>query len=193
MKKQIIAGLAASLAMAAMPVVGVFAEDEEPIVNPAEGPAAVEDVITVTVDESCTFNRTVGNGSYTRSMAKNALATGMGSSTYTAICNNATGFVVNAVFEKLTGAGEAIEYSETTPEAGSGTWTAHTDFGTGSNMAGTWQEASSTYTGGVLMSTNGVTTDSGISATVTYTVSTHANQGKGSYSGKATYTLSQNS
>lgn len=193
MKKQMLVGVAASLAIAAMPVVGVFAEDEEPAVTPTADPAAIEDVITVVVDESCTFNRTAGNGSYTRSMAQNALAANMGTSTYNAVCNNATGFDVNAVFEKLTGTGEAIEYSDTTPVAGSGTWTAHTSFGEGSNMIGAWQEESSTYTGGILMSTDGVTNDEGITATVTYTVSTHTNQGKGSYSGKATYTLSQNS
>ncbi len=51
MKKSIIATGAASLALAAMPVVGVFAADP--------GSASVEDHITVTIAKACTFQATV--------------------------------------------------------------------------------------------------------------------------------------
>ena len=62
MKKTFIVG-AASLAFAALPVVGAFASD----------PAAVVDTLTVTVDESCTFDHDGSSGSYTKSMTAGQL------------------------------------------------------------------------------------------------------------------------
>ena len=56
MKKSIIATGAASLALAAMPVVGVFAADP--------GSASVVDHVTVTIDEACTFQATANNVAY---------------------------------------------------------------------------------------------------------------------------------
>ena len=169
MKKTLIAG-AASLALAAMPVVGVFAADPEPVV----------DNIKITVNETCTLTRTTGNGNYTAAMSTNALNPSVGSSTFTPVCNNATGFSVSATPTALSGAGEAINYSATTPTAGSGTWTA-----TKTEVAGNIDA-----TGGVLMSTNATTT--GLTETVTYQVSTRANQAKGDYHGTMTYALTQN-
>ena len=116
MKKLIIAG-SASLALAAMPMVGVFAAD----------PAALTDTLKITVNESCTFEHKSGDGSYTHAMAANALNAEFGTSTFTSACNNGKGYDINAVFTSLahTGnAGDAIAYSATTPTAGSGTWTA---------------------------------------------------------------------
>lgn len=172
MKKTLIAG-AASLALAAMPVVGVFAADPEPVV----------DNITITVSETCTLTRTSGNGNYTATMSTNALNASVGSSTFKAVCNNASGFSVGAVPTALSGTGEAITYSATTPTAGSGTWTA-----TKTEVAGNIAASS-----GVLMSTNSTTSAEGLTETVTYQVSTRANQAKGDYSGTMTYTLTQNS
>ena len=170
MKKLAIVG--ASIAFAALPVVGVFAAD----------PAPVVDNITITVDETCTLTRTTGGGNYTATMSTNALNPSVGSSTFTAICNNATGFSVGAAPTALTGAGDPINYSATTPTAGSGTWT-----GTKSVVAGNIAETS-----GVLMTANGPTAAAGQTETVTYQVSTRANQAKGDYSGTMTYTLTQN-
>ena len=169
MKKTLIAG-AASLALAAMPVVGVFADN----------PAPVVDDITITVSETCTLTRTTGTGIYTATMSTNALNASVGSSTFTAICNNATGFSVSATPTALTGDGEAINYSATTPTAGTGTWTA-----TKTEVAGNIAAS-----GGVLMSTNATTT--GLTETVTYQVSTRADQAKGDYHGTMTYALTQN-
>lgn len=168
MKK--LAVLGASAVLAALPVVGVFATD----------PEAVEDNITITVSETCTLTRTTGNGNYTATMSTNALNPSVGSSTFTAVCNNAAGFSVSATPTALTGTGEAINYSATTPTAGSGSWTATKSVEAGNIAA----------TGGVLMSTNATTT--GLTETVTYQVSTRANQAKGDYEGKMTYQLTQN-
>lgn len=57
MKKSLIATGAASLALAAMPVVGVFAE-------PDAGSSSVEDHVTVVIDEACTFQATANNAAY---------------------------------------------------------------------------------------------------------------------------------
>ena len=171
MKKAIVAG-AASVALAAMPIVGVFAADPEPVV----------DTITVTVDETCTLTRTTGNGNYTATLNAGTVNPSVGSATFTAVCNNATGFNITATPTALTGAGEAINYSATTPTAGSGTWTA-----TKTNVAGNIPA-----TGGVLMSATGPTVAAGQTETVTYQVSVRSNQAKGDYSGTMTYTLVQN-
>ena len=172
MKKSIVAG-AASLVLAAMPVVGVFATD----------PAAVVDTLTVTVNESCNFEHDTGNnGSFTHAMAANALNANFGSSTFKAACNNGKGYDINAEFQSLahTGnAGEAIAYSATTPTAGTGTWTATVN---SSNIAAT---------GGKVASTSSQDPAGGSTYTVNYTVSTHDDQAQGTYTGTATYTLVQ--
>ena len=172
MKKLAIVG--ASLAFAALPVVGVFADN----------PAAIVDTINVTVGETCTFTSSnSGDKTYTLTMSTNDLQTTAGSSTFTAICNNASGFSVSATPTSISGTGEAITYSATTPTAGSGTWTA----------TNTTDSANIPATGGTLMSAAGVTTSTGVQKTVNYTVSTKNNQAKGSYSGTMTYQLTQNS
>ena len=174
MKKQLIAG-AASLALAAMPVVGAFAAD----------PAEVVDTLTVTVDESCTFDHDGTGGAYTKAMEPGALDTAFATSSFKAMCNNGAGYTVSAVFTSLahTGnAGDAITYSAETPTAGSGTWTAQIDGG--ANIAAT---------NGVLLNTNSQDPAAGTPVTVIYKVSLNDDQAQGTYRGTATYTLTQKS
>ena len=174
MKKQLIAG-AASLALAAMPVVGAFAAD----------PAEVVDTLTVTVDESCTFDHDGTGGSYTKAMEPGALDSAFATSSFKAMCNNGAGYTVSAVFTSLahlTNAGTAITYSAETPTAGSGTWTAQIEGG--ANIAAT---------NGVLMNTNQQDPVGGTTATVIYKVSLNDDQAQGTYRGTATYTLTQKS
>ena len=150
MKKSIVAG-AASLVLAAMPVVGVFAAD----------PAALVDTLTVTVNESCTFTRTTGNGQYTQSMTAGAL---------------------NAVFTSLAhkgNAGQAITYAAVAPTAGSGTWTASVSSSPIAASNGKLGEQSTQDPSG------------GRTYTVEYAVSLHDDQAQGTYEGTATYTLVQ--
>ena len=174
MKKQLIAG-AASLALAAMPVVGAFAAD----------PAEVVDTLTVTVDESCTFDHDGTGGSYTKAMEPGALDPAFATSSFKAMCNNGNGYTVSAVFTSLahTGnAGTAITYSAEDPVANGGTWTAQIEGGT--NIAAN---------DGVLMNTNTQDPVGGTTATVIYKVSLNADQAQGTYRGTATYTLTQKS
>ena len=175
MKKSLIIG-ASSLVLAAAPAISAFAA--------SSNPTAVVDNLSVTVDEICTFERTTGNGSYTQSMAANALKTDFGTSTFTAICNGGSGFSVAAVFTALTGSvSGSIAYSATTPTAGSGTWTAAK--GTSSSTTNL------AATGAKLMDTSSASTSSGTVQQVSYKVSTQNNIAQGTYTGTATYTLTQ--
>lgn len=79
MKKSIIATGAASLALAAMPMAGVFAD-------PDPGSASVEDHVTVVIAEACSFQATANNaalaptsGVITRHFSQNAT---LGSTVY---------------------------------------------------------------------------------------------------------------
>ena len=171
MKKTLIAG-AASFALAAMPVIGVFAVD--PVV----------DTLTVTVAESCTFTHTSGDGQFTHTMNAGALDSAFGTSSFTAQCNNGAGYSIGAAFTSLIKTGGAanrnIAYSETDPTAGSGTWTAFN--GTANILA----------TGGVLGQRSTQDPQGGSTYSVTYKVSTFDDQPQGTYTGTATYTLTQN-
>ena len=173
MKKSLIIG-ASSLVLAAAPAISAFAAN----------PSAVVDNLSVTVDEICTFERTTGNGSYTQSMAANALKTDFCTSTFKAICNGGSGYSVAAVFTALTGSvSGSITYSATTPTAGSGTWTA----AKGAASSTTNLAAS----GAKLIDKSGPDTSAGTSQQVSYKVSTQNNIAQGTYTGTATYTLTQ--
>ena len=173
MKKTLIAG-AASLALAATPVFGVFAAN----------PAALTDTLTVTVAVSCTFTRTTGEGTYAKTMTANDLDAAFGSSTFTSHCNNGTGYSITPTFSSLTfsGAAQPIAYSTTTPTAGTGTWTAKIS-GQSSNLT----------SGTAFGSQSSQDPAAGRTVTILYTVSTKNNQAKGTYTGTAKYQLSMNS
>ncbi|MBQ9171784.1 hypothetical protein IJ162_01585 [Candidatus Saccharibacteria bacterium] len=173
MKKTLIAG-AASLALAATPVFGVFAAT----------PAAVVDTLTVTVAVSCTFARTAGQATYAKTMQANKLDAEFGSSTFTSHCNNGTGYTITPTFTSLTftGAAQPITYSTSTPTAGSGTWTAKLSGASESLASGT-----------AFGSQTSQDPAAGRAVTILYTVSTKNNQAKGTYTGTAKYQLSMNS
>lgn len=169
MKKTLIAG-AASLAFAATPVFGVFATN----------PAALTDTLTVTVAVSCTFTRTTGEGTYSKTMVANELDTSFGTSTFTSRCNNGKGYTLTPTFTNLTysGAASPITYSTTTPTAGSGTWTA------------TKSGASSNLTSGQAADTQSSQDPAaGRTFTVIYKVGLLNNQPKGTYTGTASWQL----
>lgn len=174
MKKTLIAG-AASFALASMPVIGVFALTD---------PAAVQDTLTVTVTESCNFTREGGAAEITKTMQADELNSSFGSNTFKAACNNGKGYNITAAFEDLTHStnnGEAIEYKNTDPTKGSGSWTAVT--GTpATNLP---------KTGGYLGQRTSQDPAGGSTYTVSYKVSTHEDQAQGTYSGHAIYTLVQ--
>ena len=185
MKKLAIAG--ASLALAAMPMVGVFAE------------TTVKDSLTVTVSSSCelanitpsgvsesTPNNYYGSGNPGQLVSLAAGTKVSPSSgtptTITVHCNDADGYTITPVFTALmlNGATSAqdIPYSATAATAGSKTWTAYSDGNTKS----------------VVVPTAGITGSSTMtdSYTFAYEVGLGADQAAGDYIGSATYTLSGN-
>ena len=162
MKKTLTAG-AASLVFAAMPIVGVFAAN----------PAAITDTLTVNVNLSCTFARTTGEGTYSKTMLANDYDASFGSST-------CTGYTVTPTFSSLTftGATMPITYSTTAPSAGSGTWAAFLG------------SASNPLTSGTALATqNSQDPAAGRTYTVNYKVGLKNNQPKGTYTGTASYQL----
>ena len=172
MKKTLIAG-AASFALATMPVIGVFA---------LTNPAAIVDTLTVTVTESCNFEREGTAAELTKTMQADELNSSFGTNSFKASCNNGKGYNIGAVFTDLThtgSAGEAIEYKNTDPTKGSGSWTAVVD------------SANLPKTGGYLGQRDSQDPAGGSVYTVSYKVSTHEDQAQGTYTGTATYTLVQ--
>lgn len=122
MKKSLIATGAASLAIAAMPVVGVFA---------ADGPVQLVDTVRVTIDESCTFEATK-NG---QTMAPIPGATEGDPATI-----NRT-FAKNATLGEVVKLGGSNSEGVTNPSANAITVAATCNFDTpsGGSTTGTWQ------------------------------------------------------
>lgn len=172
MKKSIIAG-AASVALAAMPVMGAFAA------------TSVTDTITANVSDACSFNRTAGEGTYATSILPNAIAENFASSSFIVTCNfgaEGTDINVTASFTDLVNGENAIPYSGSALTAGTAGWNA----AAGDLSA----SAISLVDGGDLINVEGATENQ--TATVWYSVATNADQETGAYKGYATYTLAEN-
>ncbi len=173
MRKSIIAG-AASVALAAMPVMGAFAA------------TSVTDTITANVSDACSFNRTAGEGTYATSILPNAIVENFASSSFAVTCNfgdNETRNInVTASFTDLVNGEYAIPYSGTALTAGTAGWNA-----AAGDLSAT---AISLTDGGDLINVENATENQ--TATVWYSVATDADQETGAYKGYATYTLAEN-
>lgn len=180
MKKSIIAAGAASAVLAAMPVLGVFADDV----------LSVKDKLVLTVSSSCTYDgitpeaatSSTGN-EYTASAAPNQLVSFGATSSATSLtvkCNDADGYTITPTFTGLTGptGAQAINYSGTAATAGSGTWNAFYSKNSGATT---------------IFAASGTAIDGGPTMTDTYTfsykVGTLVDQAAGTYNGTATYAL----
>lgn len=174
MKKALIAGVA-SVALAAMPIVGVVATDDGDKV----------DTITVSFAEFCTFNAT--SHTYNATMAANGLNENVGTTSMTVTCNKNNGYYVGASFEDLSGNGSTkVEYDNATPTAGSGTWTAYRSAG---SVNGTAVAAANLVNGGRVIENQHQAPAAGDTATIVYKVGLLNNQAAGTYTGHAVYTL----
>lgn len=173
MKKTLIIG-AASLALAAMPVVGAFAA------------TTFTDTVTITVSEACSLSRSSGSGTYTATLAPNAVNANVGSSTLSAACNNPKGYTVKVATTALTNStvsSYTIPYSTTTPAAGTSAWTV---------TKGASSATTNIANNGTVMETSAAdTSTTAATQQVTYKVSTSNIQAQGSYSGTAVYTLTK--
>ena len=93
MKKSIIAAGAASVALAAMPIVGVFA---------ADGTLTQTDTVVVTVSSACSLatsgdSVTPDASTYTATIANGGYNTAIAGSTFTITCNDTGGWKLNAI------------------------------------------------------------------------------------------------
>ncbi|MDO4508159.1 MAG: hypothetical protein Q4B65_02120 [Candidatus Saccharibacteria bacterium] len=187
MKKALIAG-AASLAMAAMPVVGVFAVDQT-------------DTLKVTIDSSCSVkNITHDNGSdevgkwsgdtLSGTLSAGAYDNNFGSTSMTVVCNNSAGWQVTATTSDLVNA----KNDKISPVANlsAGTtgynWTVSQDDGTGLTIPTGAQGAAAEDS---VASYNKPTDGNGKTFTVTYGISLANDVAAGTYSGTVAYTLNQ--
>ena len=217
MKKSIIAAGAASVALAAMPVVGVFAADV----------TTQTDTLTITIDKVCSFGHqdpetveegqdrvidvtgvahTDGAGAWTTNTLSKTMSNGtttndLGSTTLGVYCNNVNGYTITT-----SGAGALTSStSDTIPvndnfSASSTGWSYKVAAAAGSNnrgvVAGThvnW--AASANANEVIAqspsSAPKMTTNQGDFFTVTYGVGINDSLSAGTYTGTITYTLAQ--
>lgn len=181
MKKLAIAG--ASLALAAMPVVGVFADPQ------------ATDTIEVTVNSSCTF--TAGAGTATYSAAGNNGATvqpSAGSSnvhSFTVFCNNNDGYKVNAAASALNqdpAITANFAYANSLPGSGTtGAWNALI------GQTGSALTIEQLPTGGAatdIVTKGSASASGGETFTATYSAYIGSETPTGTYSGTIAYTLS---
>jgi len=192
MKKLAIAS--ASLALAAMPVVGVFAADQL-------GP--LTDTVKVTVDSACTLARSEGPGEYTATIANGAFDMNITGSKFTITCNDTGGWQLNAI-----GAGSA---TGDITKMDASTSTDSDDIATGTTLDGsvsnwafkiakggddaanitltTGYDAFSAIPANATKIAQGTSTAGKSTISTTYGVGISATQSAGDYTGKVNYTL----
>ena len=197
MKKIAIAG--ASVALAAMPIVGVFAEGND-------GNTTTTDTVQVTILSSCSLTAT-GTGTYSTTLANGGVSNDLGTTSINIKCNDAGGWMVNAIGanESTTASAGATDMA---PDAAGKTpiATGTTLDGTVSNWAMKLTASEGTYAPTIVTGYNdyhavpgtantkvasGVTTDqtTGSTFTTNYKVAVSPTQQTGTYTGKVTYTL----
>ena len=183
MKKALIAG-AASVALAAMPVVGVFADGDI---------TTMEDTLTVTIAEACTFD--AASHTYSSPMTADDFVANFGTTTMKITCNNAKGYTVSSSMADLVGPAKAgtgnekITYSATAVAAkGAGKYSAAAT----NTINGETGAAAQVSASGTLITSSVMTPAGGDQSVIVYSVSTTDNQAAGTYTGKATYQLTKN-
>ena len=179
MKKSIIAAGAASVALAAMPVVGVFAAVSD----------TVEDTISVSIDSSCTFSAGGTDASYEFQGTNGSAATITGSNqhAFTVFCNNNSGYTVAATAENLTGTNGSFAYTggdNPTLTGDAGLW--HAQF-TSTDV--TVAQIAVNETSGTIYTKNAASSASGESFTAAYSVYVGNTTPAGTYSGTIEYTI----
>ena len=170
MRKLLLCGLATPLAFLSG---SVFATSD---------PAAVVDNLSVNVEEICTFSRTVGTGSITKAMTANKGATNMGGSTFKAICNANSGYSVKAVFTSLTGGSGSASFAYSSPSKGYNRYSAY---------LGDSSSTTRVAANGNIIDTSEADGEDGITQQIYYKCSTATDVPAGTYTGTATYTLTQ--
>lgn len=185
MKKLAIAG--ASMVLAAMPVLGVFAEDDR----------TVTDTINVTVSPSCTFKAGGDNVAYSAtgtnaSGVVNPVNNSSNVHEFTVFCNNNIGYTVAAEATALsaTGITDVFAYKATLPSSVDGAW--HAQFAQATANPGNTLTIAQLEDGGAsktIVSSNQASAAIGESWTATYTAYIGTETPAGTYTGTIAYTL----
>ncbi|MBR2658610.1 hypothetical protein IKD57_01790 [Candidatus Saccharibacteria bacterium] len=191
MKKKMIAAGAASLALAAMPVVGVFADTQ----------ATVTDTVTLTVSPTCKMEATAAAATYnlgTSTVAHEyAAVTG---TPMTITCNAQAGWTLTAAVTALTATGttQTIPFGAYST-SGESVWSAQMALSgndtTNASLGTEWNDftLAKTFAGDLSISTvasgNANSAVSGLIITPSYKAYGAAHQAAGSYSGTITYTF----
>ena len=186
MKKALIAG-AASVALAAMPVVGVFA---------ADGNDTIKDTIEITIDSACSVTSTNTENTYAVSMTNSELKSNIGGTVMNVKCNDTAGWQLNAVG---TGTGTTVDLLDATgngTDIASGTATSGATSNWAFKVAGdstvaAYQNFAAVPTVAAKVAEGSGATDmtSGTNVTATYQVWISATQQADTYTGSVTYTL----
>ncbi|MBR0467881.1 hypothetical protein IJJ53_03185 [Candidatus Saccharibacteria bacterium] len=199
MKKSLIVTGAASLAVAAMPIVGVFA---------ADGTLTQTDTVVVTVDSACSLATsgsevTPDASTYKATIANGAYNTDITGSTFTITCNDTGGWKLNAIGAG-TATGDVTKMDASTNTDSDDIATGTTLDGSVSNWAfkvakGGSDAANITVTEGytnfsavpasATKIAQGTSTAGNSTIAATYGVGISSTQSAGTYTGKVTYTL----
>lgn len=199
MKKSLIAAGAASLAVAALPIVGVFA---------ADGNSVVKDDIEVTIDSACSLTSAIHSGAtngtqvtagieykYTGTVT-NSGNTEISGSDITVKCNDNGGWSLYAIGSGQATPKTSLKASNGTDIASAGTFTSGTsDWGmkvTGTNSLAKYNAgfvAVPAENDQVANSTSETDMTTGASVSTSYKVQASSAQEAGTYTGQVTYTL----
>ena len=183
MNKRVLAVTASAFALAAMPVVGVFAVDT----------GTVTDNITITVPETCTLGEvstkevtdTVSNGTTKDSLAGNVLSI---------TCNDGTGWHLTAEGAgsgddktQLTTGTYTIDTAASAPSESSSSWAFKLN---GTGTVADYQKWAAVPSSATTVA-KGTTAVSGNGITITYGVGIDADQEAGTYKGAVKYVLAK--
>ena len=193
MKKIAIAG--ASVALAAMPIVGVFAVDGDSL-------TPITDTVTVTVANSCTFARRAGGGTYDAgTIANGSASSDITGSVFNIKCNDTGGWYLTAAGDSDATTKSSMDSSTskdtddivtgTTFSGDTSAWAFRLD-GTGvisDYSAAAYANVPAAGGATVATSNTAAGNGTGIDITAHYKVYIGNNQAAGTYTGKVTYTL----
>lgn len=186
MKKKLIAAGAASLAVAAMPIVGVFAADDR----------SVTDTINVTVDASCTFSDGGADVEYSINGANgqsvNPVNNSSNEHSFTVFCNNNSGYKVSATASALTKSGvtDNFAYAATLPSGTAGAWNAAISQAQGGSL--TIEQLPSGGAATDIVTLGEASAAAGETFKATYTAYIGTETPAGTYTGTIGYTLAPN-
>lgn len=187
MKKSLTTAGAASLVVAAMPIVGVFA---------ADGNKTITDTIKVTIDSACSVTSDKTDNTYAVDMTNSQLNSNIGSTVMNVKCNDAHGWKVTAVGSGSGATVDVLDAAKDGADIATGTATSGAASNWAFKVAGdstvaAYKNFAAIPTTAAKVAEGSVATDmtAGTNITTTYQVWISATQQADTYTGQVTYTL----